>query len=380
MILTTLLNIAIFQGIVISIVILRSPLFKSKANTYLALAIFTLSILLLNLVFELINLYEVLPSLEFIDDLNLELAFPVFLLLFIVHQVEHPLRHTNKVNWLFAPALLFSALNTVNNLDALFNLYQLPKIIVSIIEIIKTLEFFFTLIFIPSVLIYAFPFIKKSKDLNEKKWLTQLWLIVSTLMFSWVLTIVCYMFYDFDISLVMNSLSILASFMIHWTAYIGLYKFKLVKDQTKIEGLISHHSTIIYEVSATTNNDSLQEDKQETPLKTAHTYFEKLETLCRQHQIYKDSTLDRDKVAEMLGISSGYVSQLVNSMTDDNFTIYINGYRVQEVKDMIANPEFDNYSLLAIGLEAGFSSKTTFHNTFKKLTGVTPNTYKKAIK
>ena len=47
---------------------------------------------------------------------------------------------------------------------------------------------------------------------------------------------------------------------------------------------------------------------------------------------------------------------------------------------MISNPEYENYSLLAIGLEAGFTSKTTFYKAFKKVTGQTPNEYKNSVK
>ncbi|MFC5046178.1 hypothetical protein [Aquimarina hainanensis] len=57
----TLLNIAVFQGIVLGMIIFKSPLFKSSANSYLAYAIFALSVLLLNLVFELTYIYDTIP-------------------------------------------------------------------------------------------------------------------------------------------------------------------------------------------------------------------------------------------------------------------------------------------------------------------------------
>ena len=105
-----------------------------------------------------------------------------------------------------------------------------------------------------------------------------------------------------------------------------------------------------------------------------------MEDLCVNERIYLDPTLDRVQVAEMLGISPNYISQIVNTITGDNFSTYVNRYRVEAVKAMITDAEFDNYSLLAIGLEAGFSSKTTFYTAFKKLTGMTPNRYRKAYK
>ncbi|MEL7219898.1 MAG: helix-turn-helix domain-containing protein, partial [Bacteroidota bacterium] len=118
-------------------------------------------------------------------------------------------------------------------------------------------------------------------------------------------------------------------------------------------------------------------EKRTASLTAENAYFKKLEALCADERIYLDHTLDRAQVAERLGISPGYVSQIVNTITGDNFSTYINRYRVEAVKVMIASAEFDNYSLLAIGLESGFSSKTTFHTAFKKLTGMTPNSYRK---
>ena len=57
-------------------------------------------------------------------------------------------------------------------------------------------------------------------------------------------------------------------------------------------------------------------------------YFQKLEILCKDDHIYTDNTLNREKVAQKLGISTGYVSQIINTVTGDNFAFYINQYRL----------------------------------------------------
>ncbi|RKN36914.1 AraC family transcriptional regulator, partial [Aquimarina sp. AD1] len=105
-------------------------------------------------------------------------------------------------------------------------------------------------------------------------------------------------------------------------------------------------------------------------------YFQKLEGLLEKDYIYRNPNLNQEMVAQTLNISSGYLSQIVNDVTKKNFTAYINSYRVNEVKEMILNEEFDKYSLLSIGLEAGFKAKSTFYTSFKKETGLTPNQFK----
>ena len=67
----------------------------------------------------------------------------------------------------------------------------------------------------------------------------------------------------------------------------------------------------------------------------------------------------------------------MNTYAGSNFSDYINSYRVEEAKKLLADTTFDNYTIVAVGLECGFNSKSTFYNAFKKFTGVTPTVYKK---
>ncbi len=42
----------------------------------------------------------------------------------------------------------------------------------------------------------------------------------------------------------------------------------------------------------------------------------------------------------------------------------------------IKNGRMKNYTILSIGFEAGFNSKTTFNTVFKKFTGLTPTEFR----
>ena len=58
----------------------------------------------------------------------------------------------------------------------------------------------------------------------------------------------------------------------------------------------------------------------------------------------------------------------------------MNGYRVEEAKRLLVDPRNQNYTILSVGFEAGFNSKTTFNTVFKKFTGFTPTEFREKKK
>ncbi|WP_373493157.1 helix-turn-helix domain-containing protein, partial [Aquiflexum sp.] len=55
----------------------------------------------------------------------------------------------------------------------------------------------------------------------------------------------------------------------------------------------------------------------------------------------------------------------------------VNGYRVEESKNLMMDEKLNHLSMIGIAFEAGFSSKTAFNTAFKKHTGMTPSQFKK---
>lgn len=351
------------------IIVLKSPQFNSRANIYLASAIFSLSIILLGHVLELSGAIETAPVLGILNNIAFDFLFPVLLFLFFAHYVKHPIRRSKHTVWLYLPFLLNVVFSIIKDLDKTSGLYRIPDALRVIIQGYNILEFFILTFFVPGVLIYSYTMIRTARTREERRWLTMLWLLSISLIISFLAAIVLIGLFDFDMSVAIVLLILHVCLIIYWTAYTGIFKFNLARDQEEIKDLLEkRRKPLLPENNGVTI--------KENPLTKENQYFLKLEDLCKNHSIYKDSNLDRDKVAETLGISPGYVSQIINTITGNNFATYINTYRVEAVKEIILDSEFDNYSLLAIGLECGFSSKTTFHNSFKKMTGITPNAYR----
>lgn len=378
MIYTTLLNIAIFQGIVLGLVILKSSLFNSKSNKYLAYLIFTLSIKLLTQVFEIQQIFTAYPLLRFIDNIEWVFLIPAFLFLFIKNRIDNTGKSKIKSYLFFIPFAYSAVLNIINDLDHLAGIYTIPDSGIAIIQILGLIHFTLAVIFIPFLPIYSYFKIRHLKDSQEKRWITILLTLVSSVLFVWLITALAGLLFNYDISSTMSVLALSSTFIIHWTAYIGIYKYKLAKNKDAIYNFLNNDLAISYLNPQTVENSTPKEFKES--ITADNLYFQKLELLCKDQHIYTDSTINREKVAEKLGISAGYVSQIVNTITGDNFAHYINQYRVEAVKEMISDPQYKNYTLLTMGLESGFTSKTTFYNAFKKVTGKTPNEYKNTIK
>ncbi len=92
---------------------------------------------------------------------------------------------------------------------------------------------------------------------------------------------------------------------------------------------------------------------------------------------YLDSKLRLDTLAEMLKTSPNNLSRVINQKEGRNFQDYLNSYRVEALKTSLLNNSKQHLNILALGFEAGFSSKTVMNRIFKNATGLTPSEYQK---
>lgn len=94
---------------------------------------------------------------------------------------------------------------------------------------------------------------------------------------------------------------------------------------------------------------------------------------------YLDPEFRLSELAMKMNIHANELSQVINEGFGQNFYTLVNSYRIEEVKRNIQDQKNNNLTLLAIGLQSGFNSKTTFNTVFKKMTGLTPSQFKKQV-
>jgi len=99
-------------------------------------------------------------------------------------------------------------------------------------------------------------------------------------------------------------------------------------------------------------------------------------SLMEKDKLYQEPELTLLQLADKLSLTSHQASQAINDGLNKNFYDLINSYRVEEAKRLLLDPKNRNYTILSVGFEAGFNSKTTFNTVFKKFTGHSPTEYR----
>jgi YesN/AraC family two-component response regulator len=102
----------------------------------------------------------------------------------------------------------------------------------------------------------------------------------------------------------------------------------------------------------------------------------KIIPLLEGEKLYQEPELTLQQLADKIQYPYYQVSQAINEGMKKNFYDLVNSYRVEEAKRLLLDSKNRNYTILSVGFEAGFNSKTTFNTVFKKFTGLTPTEYR----
>jgi AraC-like DNA-binding protein len=110
---------------------------------------------------------------------------------------------------------------------------------------------------------------------------------------------------------------------------------------------------------------------------TAKRHAGELLRVMESEKLYRTNDLTLLDLSVALNLSPHNLTEVINTQLGKNFYDFINAYRVEEVKRRLVDRAYDHLTLLGIGTDAGFNSKSSFNAVFRKHTGMTPSEYRR---
>lgn len=371
-----LLIAGVIQGFVFNIVTLFYKKKFSKVIVFLNLTVLFLS--LNNLQAWLIdNGYS--SNLFFIKQLLVPwylLIFPMFygFLINYLKADKKELRTLLRFSiFLFSVELLIRILLIINAYSSS------PDLDDSVIKLYTSFEemfnaaFGFFVVFRSGYLV----FMQKSKyqyilKYDDIKWIKIFLVLGSVIILFWISAIVIYNIYNNNSAY--YPLRLGTSILLYWIGYQGFYRYNIVNDRILLRNSLSSNQ---FQSNLSSESNQIVVQTKENDYSKYKDEFDTIHDYILNEQRYLDSQLSLEKLAQEQQMSVSHLSKVINTCSDYNFSDYINALRIEQAKKLFSDSNFDKYTNVAIGLECGFNSKSTFYSAFKKFTSLTPTEYRK---
>lgn len=213
------------------------------------------------------------------------------------------------------------------------------------------------------------------------RWLSQLLIILVILMSVWIPVVLVNAYVDaIDISFVwLWGLMALTVFFIGIKGYLApdiIHDFEMVPAYAAAPhgARTASRPPVVLPVPSGPAASALPYEKLTEPPTAApdDPLASQLVDLMEEQRLYRSPKLSVKEVADRLHASPRHVSSLINQRFGVTFSDFVNRHRVEEVQERIRQGDTATYTLLAIGLDAGFNSKSAFYHTFRQFAQMTP--------
>lgn len=241
---------------------------------------------------------------------------------------------------------IFPGLNSILNAGPVYN-YALKSFI--LVQL---------LVYIISSLTYTLRLIKIYKlGYSQKEMVNPYWIrnIVIIVFLLWLIVAL----YLIDVSIQVNLHAVtIETFFYSTLIFVMLFYELRYRRLTTINNYIS---------KVKTSNISVEEILR---YKSLLIYYMK------EKEIFKDHNITLGQLAKEISITPHLLSQIINEQFSHNFNDFVNSYRVEEARKMLADPAKNNLTIASIAYDCGFNTLSAFNTAFKKFTGLTPSMFR----
>lgn len=363
------------QGFWLALMFATSKKFNRKSNLFLVFLLLSISVLNLYNGFRDIGLINLYPILEYLP-IRWSLLLPFTLYYYFQYLIKPNYVFSRKEYLLIFPFII----------DVFFQIYLLGLFLLKspLLETYKSsflgcftimegLSLVYCLIVLIVLLKQLNLFQKELyhhyADIENKSllWLKHIFIAIIVLWGLWaipflylILSVTSFSHYYF------YPLWIGLALIVYWLAYSIYARRDLFEMPVELESRPTIGQTTLTDKNVPELSSKTEE------------HYQNLLQLMEKEKLYQNPNLSMSILAEKTALSNGYLSQIINQKEGKNFFEFVNFYRVEEVKKHLVDEKYAHYSILGIGMEAGFKSKSTFNAVFKKMTGKTPSAYKRS--
>ncbi len=103
---------------------------------------------------------------------------------------------------------------------------------------------------------------------------------------------------------------------------------------------------------------------------------DRLQWLMTDERVFLSPDLNVARLAELASISPYVLSSVLSRSLKQNFSEFVNTYRIEEAKRLLADDGHKNQKIASIAYACGYNSLSVFNAAFRKLHGVTPSEFR----
>ena len=105
--------------------------------------------------------------------------------------------------------------------------------------------------------------------------------------------------------------------------------------------------------------------------------YDKILNIILIEKRYRDKDFSAKELAKELNTNTRYISAVIHSRFNTNFSCLINEYRIKEAMHRMTDKRYADMTIEEIGKMVGFANRQSFYASFYRMMKETPNDYRK---